>query len=329
MDALSVPSVNTHVGLGDRLGRWRVRWTVGRMRYRVDPGLYRVGNPDPASPVLVTCNYKLTFDVLRAELQGIDAWLLVLDTKGINVWCAAGKETFGTAELVRQVQGTNLGDVVSHRRLIVPQLGATGVSAADVRRLSGFRVVWGPVRARDLGAFLDEGMRATEEMRRVSFTLAERLELVGAELAFILKWLFVLLLVTLVLIGWTSTMEALATVMRGGAPIIAGVLAGTVLVPILLPWIPGRALSLKGAVVGTVVVGAAVALRYDSYALIDGIQLFLIGTAAASFFGMRFTGSTTFTSPSGVEWEMRRALPFQVGAVALAVVLSVAQWVAG
>ncbi len=329
MDAQAVPSVSTHLGFGDRLGRWRVRWTVGRMRYRVDPGLYRIGSPDPASPVLVTANYKLTFDVLRAELQGIDAWLLVLDTKGINVWCAAGKGTFGTSELVRQVQGANLGEVVSHRRLIVPQLGATGVSAAEVRLLIGFRVVWGPVRARDLGAFLDGGMRATEEMRRVTFTLTERLELVGGELAFILKWLSALLLVTLVLIGWTPMVEALGRVMRGGAPIIAGVLAGTVLVPILLPWIPGRALSLKGAVVGTVVVGAAVVLMHDAYTLIDGIQLFLIGTAAASFLGMQFTGSTTYTSPSGVEREMRRALPFQVGAGALAVVLSVAQWVAG
>jgi hypothetical protein len=299
------------------------------MRYRVHPGLYRMGNPDPASPVLVTANYKLTFDVLRAELHGINAWLLVLDTRGINVWCAAGKGTFGTAELVRQVQATHLGDVISHRRLIVPQLGATGVSAAEVRRLSGFRVVWGPVRARDLGAFLDNGMRATEEMRRVTFTLSERLELVGAELAFILKWLAVLFLVVLVWNGWTSTMEGFGRVARAGAPVIAGVLAGTVLVPIFLPWIPARAFSLKGAMVGTMVVGAAVALGHDAYGLIDGIQLFLIGTAAASFLGMQFTGSTTFTSPSGVEWEMRRALPFQVGACALAVGLSVARWVTG
>lgn len=69
------------------------------MGYTIDPGLYALGNPDESSPVLVTANYKLTFDRLRQSLPKLDAWVLVLDTKGINVWCAAGKGTFGTGEV--------------------------------------------------------------------------------------------------------------------------------------------------------------------------------------------------------------------------------------
>ena len=83
----------------------KVRWGIGRMNYRVDPGLYSLGNPDALSPVLVSANYKMSFDRLRESLPGRNAWILVLDTDGVNVWCAAGKGTFGTEELTRPYKG--------------------------------------------------------------------------------------------------------------------------------------------------------------------------------------------------------------------------------
>jgi hypothetical protein len=323
MSSHPIPTVNTRLGVGDRLGRWRVRWGLGRKRYRVEPGLYRVGTPDPESPVLVTANYKLSFDALRAELVGIDAWILVLDTKGVNVWCAAGKGSFGTDELVRQVEASALAEVVSHRRLVVPQLGATGIAAHEVRDRCGFRVIWGPVRAPDIGAFLEAGMRASEEMRRVTFTLGERVEVIGVEVAAVLKWAIPIVLALALLFADGSLLERLGDVVYKGLPVLAGLVTGTVLVPLLLPWIPGRAFALKGALLGAVVVGITITLIPDAYSAAGRILLFVLGTTAASFFAMQFTGATTFTSPSGVEWEMRRALPFQVGALGLALVIGV------
>jgi len=317
MDASTIPAVDTRLTLGDRLGRWRVRWSTGRGSYRVEPGLYRVGRPGPASPVLVTANYKLTFDALRSELEGVDAWILVLETQAVNVWCAAGKGTFGTDELVNRVAATRLTEVVSHRKLVVPQLGATGVAAHEVKRLCGFQVVYGPIRAEDLKAFLGDRMRASEEMRRVTFTLGERFELVGVEVVGALKWGLLVLLLALLLTGSDWTLNRLGAVF----PVLVGLLAGTVLVPILLPWIPGRAFSLKGALVGAAAVGAAIVLTTADFSVLGSVQLFLLGTASSSFFAMQFTGATTFTSPSGVEWEMRRALPFQAGAVVVAVAI--------
>ncbi len=144
------------------------------MGYTIDPGLYALGNPDQSSPVLVTANYKLTFDRLRQALPKLDAWVLVLDTKGINVWCAAGKGTFGTGELVERIRLADLERVVNHRELILPQLAGPGVSAHQVKKLSGFKVIYGPIRAGDLPAFLDAGCKATPEMRRKTFTIWER-----------------------------------------------------------------------------------------------------------------------------------------------------------
>ena len=157
-----IHQVSTELTWTDRLGSWKARWGFGRMKYMVEPGIYAVGNPDSDSSVFVSANYKMSFDCLRSQLSGQNGWILVLDTKGINVWCAAGKGTFGTDELVDRIKTVKLAEIVDHRTLVVPQLGATGVSAHEVKQQSGFRVVYGPVRAEDLPAFLDAGMKATD-----------------------------------------------------------------------------------------------------------------------------------------------------------------------
>src|SRR4030066_353544 len=99
---------NTILSFRDIFNGWKVRWGINRMDYKVNPGLYRIGNPCNSAPVLVTANYKLTFDSLRKELTGMDVWILVIDTKGVNVWCAAGKGTFGTEELIHRIADTKL-----------------------------------------------------------------------------------------------------------------------------------------------------------------------------------------------------------------------------
>ena len=130
-----IPRVGTELSFADRLGSWEARWGIGRYRYRIEPGLYAVGEPTHESPVFVTANYKMSFDSLRSQLGGHDGWILVLDTKGINVWCAAGKRTFGTEEIVARIQAVSLRSVVSYRTLILPQLGFyTGPSAQKTFR---------------------------------------------------------------------------------------------------------------------------------------------------------------------------------------------------
>jgi len=141
----SVPRVRSRWGLSDRFGTILTRLGVGRHDYRIAPGLYAVGDPNEASPVVVTANFKLTFDTVRRDLEGRDLWLLVLDTHGINVWCAAGKGTFSTQEVISRVNSSGLGNLVRHRKLILPQLSATGVSGREVKKGCYFEVVWGPI----------------------------------------------------------------------------------------------------------------------------------------------------------------------------------------
>ncbi|MCL2774306.1 MAG: mercury methylation corrinoid protein HgcA [Oscillospiraceae bacterium] len=316
----TVKSVSTSLKFKDHLGAWKARWGIGRMDYKIEPVLYAVGKPDNNSPVLVSANYKLTFDTLRKNLVGLDCWLLILDTKGINVWCAAGKGTFGTDELVHRIETSELSKYVSHKKLILPQLGATGVSANEVARRSGYNVNYGPVRASDIKEYIDAGCKATKEMRTVKFTLWDRLVLTPMELIPALK-------ITLPVFGVMFLANKFAAKPFDKSDVasnIGAILAGTVLTPALLPAIPGRAFSLKGWLLGlgctAGILGLSGKFKRGNWLLSAG--KLLLYPAVSSYLAMNFTGSSTYTSPSGVNKEMKKALPFIVGSAAVGAALT-------
>ena len=122
-----IPRVKKKRDKSDYIGMVKSRATAFRMDYSVEPGVYAVGMPDEKSDIFVSANYKLSFDTLRKELEGLNAWILVIDTKGINVWCAAGKGTFGTDEIIFRIKSHKLDDLVGHKRIVLPQIGRAHV----------------------------------------------------------------------------------------------------------------------------------------------------------------------------------------------------------
>lgn len=317
-----VPQVSSILRRVDVWGTFKTRWGIGRMNYKVDPGLYALGNPGENSPVLVTANFKMSFDKLRKALPGRDAWILVLDTKGINVWCAAGKGTFGTAELVARITACGLNQIVSHREVILPQLAGPGVSAHQVKKASGFKVIYGPIRAVDLPAFLDAGLKATPDMRIKTFTAWERVELIPIELVGALKTGLPVLLIFFLAASFLGPGRFWANALSHGiysvVAILGGILAGAVLTPVFLPWLPGRAFSLKGLIPGLLVTFVLTFFRRNALdtpaGSIETAAWFFIILAISTFLAMNFTGSSTYTSLSGVKKEMRWAVPSQIGA---------------
>jgi hypothetical protein len=317
-----VPQVSSTLTWIDRWGTIKARWGVGRMNYAVEPGLYALGNPDSHSHVLVTANYKMSFDRLRETLSGRDIWLLVLDTKGINVWCAAGKGTFGTEELVRRIALSGLNKVVRHRELILPQLSGPGVAAHQVKKYSGFRVHYGPIRASDLTAYLEASLKAAPGMRLKTFPLRERFALIPIEIVAAFKVSLLILLTFFLLSGFGGPDGYWANAMNYGLfaiiAILSAIMAGAVLTPILLPILPGRAFSLKGCIVGVVIALTLLIVRNPDLAFWPGrlemAAWLLLVPALAAYLAMNFTGASTYTSLSGVKEEMRAALPLQIGA---------------
>lgn len=328
-----VPRIETALTSRDLAGTVRARLGVSRSNYRIAPGLYAAGHPDSEGPVLVTANYKLSFDTLRRELSAIDAWILVLDTRGVNVWCAAGKRTFSADEIIRQVKCSGLDRVVSHRELVLPQLAAPGVSAREVKKGCDFKVIWGPIRAGDLRAFLQKGCRTEPEMRRITFSIGERIILVPVELSLVLRPTLAILLGLLLLSGIGPDIFSFSAAwfrgLHGAGAYLFGILAGAVIVPILLPWLPSRHFYIKGIFTGLVAGVPMILLLGGVGTRLETISLILLATAVSSYAAMNFTGATPFTSPSGVEKEMRQGIPLQVVAVAAAAVAWVAAPFAG
>jgi acetyl-CoA decarbonylase/synthase complex subunit gamma len=262
----------------------------------------------------------MSFDRLREKLSNRHVWILVLDTKGINVWCAAGKGTFGTDELVQRIEFCQLDRVVTHRELILPQLAGPGVAAYKVKKRIGFKIIFGPILAIDLPAFLDAGMKATPNMRRKTFTMPERAVLIPVELVSALKWSLLILPAFFLLGGlgapsgfWNGVLnEGLFAILN----LLGALMAGAVLTPILLPWLPGRAFSQKGLIMGLIMTAFItffgvfyLNIRRD---YMNILAWFFLAPALSAYLAMNFTGASTYTSLSGVRKEMRWAVPLEV-----------------
>ena len=324
---IAIPLVSTSLGIKDFLGAVMVRWGINRDNYRVNPGLYAVGTPDVESDVFVTANYKLSFDALRKSLAGENGWILILDTKGVNVWCAAGKGTFGTKELVNRIKLVSLEKVVNHKRLILPQLGATGVAAHKVKEETGFNVHYGPVRASDIKKFISDGYRADKEMRRVTFGFKDRIKLIPNDFMYGKFYLLGAVAVFFLISGLSSKGISYRNFSGEGGPYILKVLlayiSGIVITPMFLPYIPGRRFSLKGFFTGALVFLLLLLLKSTGENAFEMGSWFLVITTISSFLAMNFTGSSTYTSLSGVKKEMKISVPLQIGFALIGIVLQV------
>ncbi len=186
-----------------------------------EPRLIRVGQPGRDAPVLLTCNYDFTVRRVLKALRGQNAYLLVAPTRGINVWCAAAGGYFTAHQVISILRTTSIADRVDHRRLILPQLSATGVERKLVEERTGWHIVFGPVYARDLPAYLAAG-RKTDQMRQVRFPLLSRLEMAAA-------WAFPISVIggAILAIGWRHL----------ALPFVAMVWAVALALFTLFPWL--------------------------------------------------------------------------------------------
>lgn len=330
----NVPIVTTELTLADHLGEIKARISSFRNDYSIKPGLYAIGEPNSESDVFVSANYKLSFDKLRSALKGMNGWILVLDTKGINVWCAAGKGTFGTTELINRIFSTQLYRIVDHKRIIVPQLGAVGVNAKEVKDKTKFKVKYGPVYAKDLRDYVKAKYKATSEMRRVRFSIIDRLVLTPMEINPAMKKYFPLFaLVILLIFGLQPSGVLFAEAFKGGLPfLLLGLLtifSGGFLTPVLLPFVPFRSFAIKGWLLGALTIYLGV-IFLDITNLYLMIAAYIFFPLASSYIALQFTGSTTYTGMSGVNKELKLSLPIyflaSLSSIILLVLFKLTQW---
>ena len=330
IEGMQVPKLSRTISLKDQLGSMMVRCGINRMAYHFPAGLYLIGEQTADMPVIVSCNYKLTLDSVRSNLKGPGYWLLVLDTKGVNVWCAAGKGTFGTEELVFQLVKRQVGKVTGARSVVLPQLGASRMTPHIVKSLTKLNVVYGPIRSEDVDAFIEQGYKATEKQRTVSFNWWERLVLTPVEFMMSFKFLGLVYLLLLLYnaIGLTKVFS-FVTPLYQTVPFLVALFTGAVLFPLMLPLLPFKAFSLKSITL-SLPMTVLLWMGRAHFALGDSILGF-VGLSMAwiwgiAFIALNFTGSTTFTSLSGVAYEVdqfKKVTPFALGMCLVALVIGI------
>ena len=139
-------------------------------------GLHTIGSPDEHSPVFLSGNYTLTVHRLLKRLRSFDCFLIVANSKGSNVWCAAGMNEFNEFDIIDAINVSGIADKVAGRRIIAPPYAAPGVDTKEVQRQTGFRLVWGPTHFDDLPDYIARNFRRTCDMTQASFGLCDRLE---------------------------------------------------------------------------------------------------------------------------------------------------------
>ena len=141
------------------------------------PGLIRIGNPDQNSPVFLTCNFHLTIERVKRALRGIDGYLLITNSKGINVWCAATGGYFTNHNVISILKTSGIEKLVSHRKVILPQFAASGIEANTIKNKTEWEIIWGPVYAKDIPLFINNNFQKTLSMQEVEFPLLQRIEM--------------------------------------------------------------------------------------------------------------------------------------------------------
>jgi NAD-dependent dihydropyrimidine dehydrogenase PreA subunit len=143
-------------------------------------GWFPIGNPGPDSPVFLTGNFHLTVLRVKRALRKMDAHLLVADSGGINVWCASTGGHLTNHSVISALKISGVRDKVSHRRIFLPQLAASGVERKTILEKTGWKIIWGPVYAGDIPSFLEKSEKEIEALRRIRFPFIQRLEMASA-----------------------------------------------------------------------------------------------------------------------------------------------------
>ncbi|MFX1379555.1 MAG: methyltransferase domain-containing protein [Promethearchaeota archaeon] len=198
------PGIKRFKGFRSQLRIYRCIFTGQVDRVPIEPGIYKSGNPDEKSPIIVTANYEFTYIKVMRDLKGRDAWVLCVDSNGINVWCAARGNDFGNKQLLEVIDATDIRNITKKKTLLLPQLSAGGVAIPQLPKNSEefpFRIRYGPIWSKQIPQFLDENpAKKPDRMKLAKFTLYHRIRAGVTHLSFLFRKIFILPLIALVLL---------------------------------------------------------------------------------------------------------------------------------
>ena len=303
------PNPKRFKGIMSQLRIYRCIYTGQIDLVPIDPGIYKSGNPTESSPIIVTANYEFTYIKVMRDLKGIDAWVLCVDSNGINVWCAARGNDFGNNQLIEAIEATGIERLTNKKTLILPQLSAGGVATPELQKKSDdfpFRVVYGPVWSKDLPEFLEKRpARKPDRMKIAKFTLKHRFRGFITHTTFLLRKIFMLPLISLfVLFLLLNSFNIFAKLWWVGE-LLLWIVTSNFIITFTYPIAKfTRRFIMKGIFFGTLNVFI---LGVISYLFHNSITFTLLNISFffwISFFStMSLSGYTMATSPSEIQEE--------------------------
>jgi acetyl-CoA decarbonylase/synthase complex subunit gamma len=151
------------VVLSDLLGEALFPLVVERLNIFTDPqrplattpGIYEIGTPNDASPVLITTNFSLTYFIVSGEIEGskIPSYLLVMDTEGLSVMTAWAAGKFVADLMAAFIKKSGIEGKVKHHKLIIPGYSASESGGLE-EELPGWEIMVGPREGSHIPAYL-------------------------------------------------------------------------------------------------------------------------------------------------------------------------------
>ncbi len=128
-------------------------YTDPRAPLQVKPGLYAIGNPGEESPVLLTTNYSLTYQLVSEDIKnaGLNCYLLVVNTDGLSVVCSVAGDKLKPERIAETIKETSLEEKVNHRKLVIP--GRAARLRVKIEDETGWEVEIGPLDSREIKGF--------------------------------------------------------------------------------------------------------------------------------------------------------------------------------
>ncbi len=303
-DKYYLPKLKSYKGLKSQLRIYRCLLTGQIDKVAIEPGVYKSGNPGVDSPIVVTSNYDYTYIKVMRDLKGIDAWVLCVDSNGINVWCAARGNDFGNYQLMEAVKTSGIQHLTSTKTLILPQLAAGGISSPKLPQNSKefpFKVKYGPVWSKYLPEYIREHpKKKSPTMKIAHFSLAHRFRAGITHLTFSFRKIFIfpLLVITLVFLG----MQWINGLLWVGEIALSIILINAI-ISIFFPITNfTRCFIIKGTCFGVINVAVmSIITWYIQYSIIYIVLNILIFFWLGFFTTMSFSGYTMTTNPREIQ----------------------------
>jgi len=243
------------------------------------------------------------------DLKGIDAWVLCVDSNGINVWCAARGKDFGNKQLIEAVEATGIEKLTDKKTLILPQLSAGGVSTPELTKKSSnfpFRIVYGPVWSKKLPEFLEKRpARKTDEMKLAKFTLKHRFRGFITHTTFLLRKIFIYPLIILFFVFLLLDSLSITAKLWWVGELLLWIVTSNFIITFMYPLANfTRRFIIKGVFFGTLNVFILGIISYlFHYSIIFTLWNLSFFFWISFFSTMSLSGYTMATSPSEIQEE--------------------------